>query len=43
MEGWETEELLAPYGEWAGLAGVYLLAAWGRGLLPVSPASRRAA
>ena len=35
---WETEELLAPYGEWAGLASVYLLSAWGRGLLPVSPA-----
>ena len=43
VEGWETEELLAPYGEWAGLAGVYLLSAWARGLLPVSPAERRAA
>ncbi|HST26098.1 MAG TPA: hypothetical protein VLJ76_08900 [Gaiellaceae bacterium] len=43
VDGWETEELLEPYGEWAGLAGVYLLAAWGRGLLPVSPAARRAA
>jgi len=43
VEGWETEELLAPYGEWAGLAGVYLLAAWGRGLHTVSPAARRAA
>jgi len=43
VEGWETEELLAPYGEWAGLASVYLLAAWPRGLLPVSPAERRAA
>ncbi len=40
---WETEELLAPYGEWAGLASVYLLSAWGRGLLPVSPAQRFAA
>ena len=38
-----AEELLAPYGEWAGLAGVYLLSAWARGLLPVSPAERRAA
>jgi 3-methyladenine DNA glycosylase/8-oxoguanine DNA glycosylase len=43
VEGWETEELLAPYGEWAGLAGVYLLSAWARGLLPVSPAQRFAA
>ena len=43
VEGWETHELLAPYGEWAGLASVYLLAAWGRGLLPVSPAARFAA
>jgi 3-methyladenine DNA glycosylase/8-oxoguanine DNA glycosylase len=43
VESWETEELLAPYGEWAGLASVYLLAAWGRGLLPVSPAARFAA
>jgi 3-methyladenine DNA glycosylase/8-oxoguanine DNA glycosylase len=43
VDGWETEELLAPYEEWAGLASVYLLAAWGRGLLPVSPAQRFAA
>jgi len=43
VEGWETEELLAPYGEWAGLASVYLLSGWARGLLPVSPAERRAA
>jgi 3-methyladenine DNA glycosylase/8-oxoguanine DNA glycosylase len=43
VEGWETQELLAPYGEWAGLAGVYLLSGWARGLLPVSPAERRAA
>jgi 3-methyladenine DNA glycosylase/8-oxoguanine DNA glycosylase len=43
VEGWETEELLAPYGEWAGLAGVYMLSAWARGLLPVGPAERRAA
>jgi DNA-3-methyladenine glycosylase II len=34
VEGWETAELLAPYGEWAGLASVYLLAGFGRGLLP---------
>jgi 3-methyladenine DNA glycosylase/8-oxoguanine DNA glycosylase len=43
VEGWETEELLAQYGEWAGLAGVYMLSAWARGLLPVGPAERRAA
>jgi len=43
VEAWETEELLAPYGEWAGLAGVYMLAGWSRGLLPVTPAARRAA
>ena len=38
VEGWETAELLEPYGEWAGLASVYLLAALGRGLLPMSDA-----
>lgn len=43
VDGWETEELLAPYGEWAGLASVYLLSAWARGLLPVSAAQRFAA
>ncbi len=30
----ETAELLEPYGEWAGLAGVYLMAGWSRGLVP---------
>jgi 3-methyladenine DNA glycosylase/8-oxoguanine DNA glycosylase len=35
VEGWETAELLEPYGEWAGLASVYLLAGYARGLLPV--------
>ena len=30
----ETAELLTPYGEWAGLACAYLLAGWGRGLVP---------
>ena len=25
VEAWETAELVEPYGEWAGLAGVYLL------------------
>ena len=36
VEGWETEELLAPYGEWAGLASVYLLTGWARGLVPLA-------
>jgi 3-methyladenine DNA glycosylase/8-oxoguanine DNA glycosylase len=35
VDGWETAELLEPYGEWAGLASVYLLAGYARGLLPV--------
>lgn len=33
VEGWETAELLEPYGEWGGLASVYVLTAYGRGLL----------
>src|SRR5207237_2297177 len=32
VEAQETAELLEPYGEWAGLAGVYLLAASRLGL-----------
>ena len=35
VEAEETAELLAPYGEWAGLASVYLLAGFGRGLIPL--------
>jgi len=35
VEPWETAELLEPYGEWAGLAGVYLLQAYRLGLVPV--------
>jgi 3-methyladenine DNA glycosylase/8-oxoguanine DNA glycosylase len=35
VEGWETAELLEPYGEWAGLASIYLLAALGMGLVPL--------
>ncbi|HVS85626.1 MAG TPA: hypothetical protein VHD91_08335 [Gaiellaceae bacterium] len=38
VEGWETEELLAPYGEWAGVASVYLLAGHSRGLVPLAAA-----
>ena len=30
----ETAELLEPYGEWAGLACAYLMAGFGRGLVP---------
>ena len=41
VEGWETAELLAPYGEWAGLASVYLLMGSSRGLIPL-PAARAA-
>ncbi len=38
VEASETAELLAGYGEWAGLASVYLLAGYARGLLPLSSA-----
>lgn len=41
----ETAELLAPYGEWAGLACVYLMAGAAQGLVPVQlspPQVRRA-
>ena len=36
----ETAELLEPYGEWAGLASVYLLSAFSRGLVPLPDGSR---
>ena len=35
VEGWETAELLEPYGEWAGLASVYMLAGLKQGTLCV--------
>jgi 3-methyladenine DNA glycosylase/8-oxoguanine DNA glycosylase len=35
VEAEATDELLARYGEWQGLASVYLLAGWSRGLVPV--------
>jgi 3-methyladenine DNA glycosylase/8-oxoguanine DNA glycosylase len=38
VEGWETAELLEPYGDWAGLASVYFLAGLGRGLIPLPAA-----
>ena len=34
VEGYETAALLAPYGEWQGLAGEILLLGWSRGLVP---------
>jgi 3-methyladenine DNA glycosylase/8-oxoguanine DNA glycosylase len=33
-EAWETADLLAPYGEWQGMAGELLLLGWSRGLVP---------
>ena len=39
VEGWETAELLEPYGEWAGLASVYLLAGYAKGLVAISAAA----
>jgi len=38
VEAWETAELLEPYGEWAGLASIYLLAGFSRGLIPLPAA-----
>jgi 3-methyladenine DNA glycosylase/8-oxoguanine DNA glycosylase len=34
----ETDTLLTPYGEWAGLASVYLLTGFARGLVPLTRA-----
>jgi 3-methyladenine DNA glycosylase/8-oxoguanine DNA glycosylase len=39
VEGWETAALVESYGEWAGLASIYMLAAFGRGLLPLDAAA----
>jgi 3-methyladenine DNA glycosylase/8-oxoguanine DNA glycosylase len=39
VEAEESDELLAPYGEWAGLASVYLLHGFGRGLIPITHAA----
>lgn len=39
VEGWETAELLEPYGEFSGLASVYLLTGFGRGLLTFDAAA----
>jgi 3-methyladenine DNA glycosylase/8-oxoguanine DNA glycosylase len=35
VEGHETVELLAPYGEWAGLASLYLAMGFKNGLIPL--------
>jgi 3-methyladenine DNA glycosylase/8-oxoguanine DNA glycosylase len=35
VEAEESDELLAPYGEWSGLASVYLLTGYARGLVPL--------
>jgi 3-methyladenine DNA glycosylase/8-oxoguanine DNA glycosylase len=40
VEPAETQELLEPYGDWAGLASIYLLKGFGRGLIPL-PEGRR--
>jgi 3-methyladenine DNA glycosylase/8-oxoguanine DNA glycosylase len=39
VEAEESDALLAPYGEWAGLASVYLLAGFSRGLVPLPDAA----
>lgn len=35
VEAHETAELLAPYGEWGGLAGLYLMMGFRHGLIPL--------
>jgi DNA-3-methyladenine glycosylase II len=40
VEADETRELLAPYDEWAGLASVYLLKGFARGLIPLPDGAR---
>ena len=39
VDGHETEELLAPYGEWAGLASLYLATGFKHGLIPLPAAA----
>jgi 3-methyladenine DNA glycosylase/8-oxoguanine DNA glycosylase len=39
VEAEESDALLAPYGEWAGLASVYLLAGFQRGYVPLPGAA----
>ena len=40
VEAGETDALLAPYGEWAGIASVYLLAGYGSGLVGLGNENR---
>jgi DNA-3-methyladenine glycosylase II len=40
VEGHETAALLEPYEEWAGLASVYLMAGFARGLVPTPDGER---
>ena len=40
VEAEETDALLEPYGEWAGLASVYLLAGYHAGLVGLRDADR---
>lgn len=40
VEIYETAELLAPYEEWAGLAGAYLMKGWQSGLVPGATVDR---
>jgi len=40
VEPEETDALLAPYGEWAGIASVYLLAGYGSGLVGLQRENR---
>jgi 3-methyladenine DNA glycosylase/8-oxoguanine DNA glycosylase len=40
VEAPETAALLEPYGEWAGLASLYLLGGFARGLLPLPAGAR---
>ena len=40
VEGHETAKLLEPYEEWAGLASVYLMAGFARGLIPLPDGAR---
>jgi 3-methyladenine DNA glycosylase/8-oxoguanine DNA glycosylase len=40
VEGHETSELLEPYGEWAGLASVYLAMGYAHGLIPLPERAR---
>jgi 3-methyladenine DNA glycosylase/8-oxoguanine DNA glycosylase len=41
VDATETAALLEPYGEWAGLASLYLLAGFSRGLIPLPQARPR--